>query len=105
MKKMSTKQAYGSLRKNLLDLGHERYLQKCHTVVQVGFAVWLAFLGGMAAYIIEGNHDVTDAIILATAVGTAVIFTLTGIFYRISKNKRYEIIREIKKLNIKDDGA
>ena len=85
--------------KNLYDLRHERYLQKCHAIVNIGIASFLALLGVVATYIIEGNHKITNLTIEFVLIGSSIIFSLTYFTYKVSKRYRYDTIKKIKKLN------
>lgn len=85
--------------KNLYDLFHERYLQKCHTIVNMCFAIWLAFLGGIITYLIEGESEFNHFVLVFILIGTSIIFSLSLFFYRISKHMRNEVLKQIKKLN------
>lgn len=90
---------HAKILKNLYNLRHERYLQKCHAIINICFAVWLAFLGIIATYLIEGDGEFNDIVLEFILIGTSVIFSLSYFFYRISKSMRYDTLRKMKELN------
>lgn len=86
--------------KNLLDLRHERYLQKSHTITNIGIAFWLTFLGVIAAYVIEGGGRLTSILIESVLIGTSIIFSLTYVFYKTTKEMRFDTLKKIKMLDL-----
>jgi len=87
------------LQKNIYDLSHSRYLEKSHTIANLGFTFWLAFLAGVATYIIEGGHKLNTNLVFIILLGTSVISAFFYSLYRSSKRKRYEIVDKMKELN------
>ena len=85
--------------KNLYDLLHERYLQKCHTTVNIGMTLWIAFLGGVVTYLLEGGGEYNDFVLVFILIGTSIICSLSLFFYRLSKHMRNEVLKDIKRLN------
>ncbi len=87
------------LEKNLYDLSHARYLQRSHTIANFGCMIWLAFLGSIATYLIEGSHQLTDNTYMFILLGTSVIGTFFFSCYWHSRVKRFEIVGAIEKMN------
>ena len=87
------------LKKNIYDLRHDRYLSRSHTIVSIFFGLWLAFLGTVATYIIEGKHPITKNIEWFVVMGTASICVVGYLFYFRSKQERFNTIEKIMDLN------
>lgn len=83
----------------LYNLKHDRYLQKTHTILNFFTGLWLAFLGGIATYVIEGQQHLTSNLILFTFFGTSVLFSIAYNLYIGSFKKRLETIKQIVDLN------
>ena len=87
--------------KNLCDLNHERFLQKCHTIVNIGLGVWLAFVGIIIAYAFQFDKtSLKDIAFLGilTLLETSLNLSIVYLFYRIYKSIRYKTIKKIKSL-------
>ena len=82
------KKLHPKIEKNIYDLNHDRYLQKSHTIANLGMASFIAFLGGIATYIIEGEHEFTQNIFLFALFGSCLIIVFFYINYRRSKRKK-----------------
>ena len=87
------------LQKNIYDLSHERYLQKSHTWANLGTASVFAFLGGIATYLIEGGGEITNGLVIFILLILSSIFAVFYFLYRKTREKRFEVISNIKKLN------
>ncbi len=96
---MNMKKLHPKLSKNLLDVIHERYLQKSHTIVNIGLGIWLGFLGAMATYLIEGGGELNEKTVELILLGTSFIMSFTYFRYRMAKYKRFSILRRIKSLD------
>ena len=89
------------IKKCIYELSHSRYLQKSHTIAQLGAATLLAFNGGFATYLIEGGGELNKKSILFYSIITATIISFFYVWYRSSKRKRIEVIDKITSLNSK----
>lgn len=84
---------------NIRNLSHDRYLQKSHTWINLGLAVWLAFMAILATWVIDGNKTFNFSIILISAMGTSIIGSFSYSLYWISMKERKKIINKIALIN------
>jgi len=96
---MKEEKIHPKIQKYLYDLSHSRYLEKSHKIVDLGVAFLFFFLGALVTYLIEGNHKFTSGILFFTLSGVSSIITLSYVFYRKSKEKRFDIVEKVKKLD------
>ena len=76
------------IQKNLLDLLHERYLQKCHTIANLGAGTLLAFLGAVATFIIDRRYNLSLNLLNFILIGVCSIFTSFFFYYYITRKNR-----------------
>jgi uncharacterized membrane protein YbhN (UPF0104 family) len=95
---MKSKTLHPKLLKNLYDLRHERYLQKCHATVNISLAIWLAFLGGCITYIFQDKNNWSNTFLIFILVGTSVIASISFFLYKMFKGIRFRTIKLIKSL-------
>ena len=89
------------IKKTVYSLSHDRFLAKSHTIVQIFMGIELAFLGIMATYIIEGKHELSDNLILYILIGTSIILSMGFFLYLNTRMRRFTIIENICKLDLK----
>lgn len=97
------KELHPKIEKNLCDLEYDENLQRCHTVIGLGVALWLALIVGIITWLFEGGGYITDGLIIFFMIATSVLFSLTIAFYLPSKIRRIRIVEKITSLNPKAD--
>ena len=87
------------IQKNLYDLEYSRHLQTENIVINFGLALWIAFMGFLATYILGGPGKFNRTSLVISIIGTATIAYLTAIYFRLAQQRRLGAVTKIEELH------